>query len=225
MNTRIYCIVLSSLISACATPVYNYAPKTIAISEPPLNAVSTVRVGDIMLKQGQYREHEALYVPSPRKVGVAYTLQPGYYLKDGQDNSSEFFSPRGEEAGRIDKIFIADHSKAVMTRSNRSELCIVSVYNNYTCDQSGDVEWVKRPVLAQDAFQRTLIYNGKVGSRINIAYREFSNNLARPAFNNNVEYDLSESGRIAYQGAELDVLEATNQHIKFRLLRNFNSAQ
>ena len=112
-----------------------------------------------------------------------------------------------------------------MTRNNRSELCIVSVYNNYTCEPVGRVDWMKRPVLAHDAFQQTLIYNGKVGSRINIAYREFSNNMARPAFNNNVEYDLSESANIAYKGAELEVLEATNQHIKFKLHQNFNAVK
>ena len=225
MNVRLCSLTVCSLLSACATPVYNYVPKTIAVSEPPIGVISTSRIGDAMLMQGQYREHEALYIPSARKVGVAYTLQPGYYLKDGEAESTEFFSPRGEEAGRIDKIFVADRSKAVMARNKRTELCIVSVYNNYTCEPIGDVEWVKRPVLAQDAFQRTLIYNGKVGARINIAYRESSNNLSRPAFNNNVEYDLSDSNRIAYQGAELEVLEATNQHIKFKLLRNFNSAK
>ena len=225
MKFRLLCVTLMLLLSSCATPTYNYAPETIAISEPPLGLISTVRIGDIMLKQGKYREHEACYLQAARKIGVAYTLQPGYYLKDGGDGASEFFSPRDEGAGRIDNIFLADRGKAVMTRNNRSELCIVSVYNNYTCEPVGRVDWMKRPVLAHDAFQQTLIYNGKVGSRINIAYREFSNNMARPAFNNNVEYDLSESANIAYKGAELEVLEATNQHIKFKLHQNFNAVK
>lgn len=80
------------------------------------------------------------------------------------------------------------------------------------------------PSLHRDSFQQTLLYSGKVGNKINIGYREFSNSLARPAFNNNVEYDLSESKTIAYKGAQLEILEATNQHIKFRLIKNFNSA-
>ncbi len=80
------------------------------------------------------------------------------------------------------------------------------------------------PSFHRDSFQQTLLYSGKVGNKINIGYREFSNSLARPAFNNNVEYDLSESKTIAYKGAQLEVLEATNQHIKFRLIKNFNSA-
>ena len=33
------------------------------------------------------------------------------------------------------------------------------------------------------SFQQTLIYSGKVGNKINIGYRETSNDIARPAFN------------------------------------------
>ena len=63
-----------------------------------------------------------------------------------------------------------------------------------------------------------------MGTKVNIGYREFSASLARPAFNNNVEYDLSESRVVGYKGAQLEILEATNQHIKYKVLRNFNGA-
>lgn len=82
----------------------------------------------------------------------------------------------------------------------------------------------KRPLASNDSFQQTLIYSGKVGDKINIGYREFSGNLARPAFNNNVEYDLSDSMLIAYKGARIEVLEANNQFIKYRVIENFNKA-
>ncbi len=42
--------------------------------------------------------------------------------------------------------------------------------------------------------------------------------MARPAFNNNVEYDLSESPIIGYKGAKLEVIEANNQFIKYRVI-------
>jgi hypothetical protein len=35
--------------------------------------------------------------------------------------------------------------------------------------------------------------------------------MARGAFSNVAEYDLSESKTIGYQGAQIDVIEATNQ--------------
>ncbi len=112
-----------------------------------------------------------------------------------------------------------------MAKKFLPELCVVTVFNVAACKTVQDIERTKRSVLAQDAFQQTLIYNGRVGSKINIGYREFSNNTARPAFNNNVEYDLTESTRIGYKGADLEVLEATNQHIKFKMLSNFNEAR
>jgi hypothetical protein len=215
---------IGALSAGCATPKYNYAPSSIAISEPPLGSVTTVRIGDTILRQGKYREHDALNITAVQKISWAYTLYPGYYLKDGEDESAEYYSPgRGEEGGRIEKAFIADPWKSVMAKKSEPELCVITVFNVVVCDVVRHIERTKRPVLARDAFQQTLIYNGRVGSKINIGYREFSNNSARPAFNNNVEYDLSESIRIGYKGAELEILEATNQHIKFRMLRNFNT--
>ena len=77
-------------------------------------------------------------------------------------------------------------------------------------------------VAGSNSFQQTLLYNGKVGNKINIAYREFSSDLARPAFNNDVEYDLSESNQIGYKGALLEVIEANNQMIKYKVIKNFN---
>lgn len=216
---------IAAVLTGCAAPKYNYAPRSVAISEPPIGSTTSVRIGDTMLRQGKFREHDALYLRAAREISWAYTLHAGYYLKDGEDDSAEFYSPsRGEEGGRVQKAAIADPWKSVMAKKATPELCVVTVFNATSCNRVPDLERTKRPVLADDAFQQTLIYNGRVGSKINIGYREFSNNMARPAFNNNVEYDLNESKNIAYKGAEMEVLEATNQYIKFRLIRNFNAA-
>jgi hypothetical protein len=223
MTRILIAAVVAALVAGCASPKYNYAPVSTAISEPPIGSVTLVRIGDTMLRQGRYREHDALLLRAPRDVSWAYTLHPGYYLKDGADEDAEYYSPgRGDDGGRVEKAAIADPWKSVMAKRKTPELCIVTVFNVATCKEVQDIERTKKPVLAQDSFQQTLIYNGRVGSKINVGYREFSNSFARPAFNNNVEYDLSESMRIGYKGAELEVLEATNQHIKFRMLRNFN---
>lgn len=68
------------------------------------------------------------------------------------------------------------------------------------------------------------MYSGKVGNKINIAYREFSGGMARGAFSNVAEYDLSESKTIGYQGAQIDVIEATNQLIRYKVISNFSKA-
>lgn len=72
-----------------------------------------------------------------------------------------------------------------------------------------------------DSLQQTLLYNGKIGNRITLAYRELQNNIARPAFSNSVEYDLSESNVIGYKGARLEIIKATNTEITYRILSDF----
>ena len=44
------------------------------------------------------------------------------------------------------------------------------------------------------------------------------------AFNNDVEYDLRESSVIGYKGARIEVVEATNEHIKYKVIQNFSRA-
>lgn len=214
------------ILSGCAAPRANYTPISQAISEPPLNSINTISIGDIMVRQGEYTEHDAIFVSSPISAGP-YTIQPGNYIKTGEEEGIEFYYPSGAEPGRVDKSMFADNwSSVILKNSGSSQICVLTVYGTSitTCNNGNNFQRRKVSSLQRDSFQQTLIYSGKIGNKVNVAYREFSNSLARPAFNNNVEYDLSESNIVGYKGAQFEIIEATNQHIKFRLIRNFNSA-
>lgn len=52
-------------------------------------------------------------------------------------------------------------------------------------------------------------------------YREYKDDMARPAFTQNLVYDLGESNRIMFRSVEIDVVEAKNSEIKYRLLSGF----
>ncbi len=67
-------------------------------------------------------------------------------------------------------------------------------------------------------FDRQLIYGGKTGETIKMTYREFSNSMARPAFTQDLQYDLSQSKKIAFQEMRLEVLNATNEQISANVL-------
>jgi hypothetical protein len=97
----------------------------------------------------------------------------------------------------------------------------MTIYNIIASCNQAPFERKNWETANKNSFQQTLIYNGKVGNKINIGYREFSSDTARPAFNNDVEYDLSESKQIGYKGALIDVLEANNQEIKYKVIRSF----
>ncbi len=221
------CVVLASLLQGCASPKYNYRPAMADVSEPPLNAISQRGVGEEMVKQGKFMMLDLLKVNTSVRVAWAYTVEPGLFRFTGSDELSNYYQigGMGDESGSITRAALADPYKSIMLKHSPKELCVITFINAYVCkgDLEGSVSMIQRPVLYENSLQQTLIYNGRIGNRISIGYREFSNNYARPAFNNNVDYDLNESSIIGYKGAEIEVLEATNRYIKYRLIRNFNS--
>lgn len=226
---KIFLILLPlAFLFGCASPKYNYHPEIVEISEPSLNTVITVGIGDAMLRQGKYLEHNAIYIRQDTKVGAfgVYTFTRGYYLQEGGDAKSEFYLPAGGvDSGQVIRSPLADPFQVIRLDKKSGKLCGVSVYNCESCTDKANYEKKKYPVTSSDSFQQTLIYSGKVGNKINVGYREFSNNFARPAFNNEVEYDLSESKIIGYQGARIEVIEATNEYIKYKVIENFNLAK
>jgi len=217
-----------SCIVGCTSVKNNYMPEYVNISEPSLGSVNVKGIGDELLKQGKYREHDAIKVLYPTKIGWWQTVHPGYFLKMGEDIDNIFYriGGAGEQSGYVQKSGIAAPFNNLMVK-NKKLLCGIISDGTTVCDgnTSGSFEFTKVPIISEDVVQRTLFYNGRVGNKVNIGYREFSGNIARSAFSNSVEYDLSESNRIGYKGALIEVMDATNQNIKYRVISNFNSAE
>jgi hypothetical protein len=65
------------------------------------------------------------------------------------------------------------------------------------------------------SYKQELIYNGKTKDTIRLSYREYVDDMARPAFYQDLTYDLAESREIAFRDIRIEVLEATNSGIKF----------
>ena len=214
------------LLVGCASPTYNYIPLATDVSEPPIGDVVRVNVGEKMLLQGRFTEHDAIYVNAPGSFGLTgvYTVSKGYFFKQGEDKDFKFYTPLNSEreSGTVKVALLADPFEALAVDKKDGELCGVSIYGGYMCNGNVAFTYEKKPILSANSFQQTLIYSGKSDSKILIGYREFSNNIARPAFNNDVSYDLSDSNIIGYKGAKIEVIEATNQFIEYKVLSNFN---
>lgn len=73
--------------------------------------------------------------------------------------------------------------------------------------------------LAADSFRRELIYGGVSQGTISIEYREFINDIARPAFSQTLRYDLNDGREIGFRGARFEIIEANNVSVKYRVIR------
>jgi hypothetical protein len=67
-------------------------------------------------------------------------------------------------------------------------------------------------------FQRELVYSGSTQATLSLLYREFKDNLARPAFTQDLKYDIARGSVIGFNGARFEVIEAGNTAIKYRVL-------
>lgn len=222
------CLCIAAMaLTACVSPTHNYIPKATNISRPSVGQVSTSSVGDEMVSQGVLFEREALLLKEDANIGLfsAYTLRHGYYLKQGENKTSDFYQPSPTpDGGRVEKAALADPYQSVQAYKSDSRICVVTVFNASVCTKAA-FQRLTKAIATDESFQQTLIYSGKIGQKIRLGYREFSANVARPAFSNDVEYDLSESSVVGYKGARIEVLEATNDHVTYRVISNFNEAR
>ncbi|MEM7587336.1 MAG: hypothetical protein AAF560_28370 [Acidobacteriota bacterium] len=70
---------------------------------------------------------------------------------------------------------------------------------------------------SSDGFRSELIYQGVGGGILHLAYREFVDDMAGPAFTQLLTYDFEGPTTIAFQSLEFEILEAGNMGIVYKV--------
>jgi len=230
---RIVLLSLSISLAACAsTPTPNYIPISKAISFPALNVETTASLGEDMVSQGVYTEADGIEIFGENNI-KGYRLSPGFYPQIAQDKDNTYHSYENRPTRDGSGYIISAHDflslplaipQSIRASKSKQETCVIAGgLSGPICDTEHAFRRTRKPSLSDRDLQQTLIYSGRVGDRIRIGYRESSGTMARPAFSNEAEYDLSTSKEIAYRGARLRVIEADNQKIRYVVLSNFNT--
>jgi hypothetical protein len=73
--------------------------------------------------------------------------------------------------------------------------------------------------LERTGFQRELVYTGlSSGSTISLQYRELLDNMNRPILTQELKYDIGRSRTIGFKDARIEVVDAGNTSIRYRVL-------
>jgi hypothetical protein len=80
------------------------------------------------------------------------------------------------------------------------------------------------PVIKEDSFKYTALYQGKTKNSIKISFREFNNDMARPAFTQDIDYELNADGSttIGFKGLRIEVIKATNMELTYKVIKDYN---
>ncbi|HZK28247.1 MAG TPA: hypothetical protein VFD00_12005 [Thermoclostridium sp.] len=72
-------------------------------------------------------------------------------------------------------------------------------------------------------FRYELVYSGVSGDVVRVMYREYKDDMARPAFTQELTYTLQEksSTKIKFKSAEIDIHSAGNNQIDYTVIKGF----
>lgn len=142
----------------------------------------------------------------------------------GVDKQRDFYFSQ-----TLKRIGEYDYKQGIAINRNTKEeflvLTVVYAQSNYVVEKTFDIEYTETEFIGKKCstcFKNELIYNGKQGNIIKVIYREYSNDMARPAFTQNLDYDLGEGDIISFKGCKIKVINAKNTGIQFKILSTFN---
>lgn len=179
---------------------------------PQMGTGLAIGIGEKMLLKSDAVETRALVLAQDQTLGE-FIVRKGTYPQIADKVQYQTFGDvvMATAAGAVAKqnklhLFSKDGAMCLGRAPCAKFDCVMGVTTNYPAA----------------SFQHTLIYSGGIGDKITVGYREFQRNVARPAFNNDVTYDLAESMILEYKGARLGVLHVSNAEIKYKVLEGFD---
>ena len=177
------------------------------ISIPEFGEVSKVRPGEAMYANYNY---DAVTIARPTKEIIwdpmsDSRLHPGtalYKMINGKFCRESGKGPCWEDAdgdGDLDRVGKDPESDKNMKVDLPYELIEVQL------DASSE------------GFRSELVFQGIADGVLHLAYREFVDDMARPAFTQILSYDFEGPTTIAFQTLEFEILEAGNMGIRYKV--------
>jgi hypothetical protein len=198
---------------------------------PPLSQQAKSELGDTML--------ESFWTVTGKRLGVKEEARcdikgiPGTFLlpKDSEllmvkeDQSGFFFSLMPS------LMFSVMGGAPIKTTNDRIKLFIsktpphqAKLVNNHLFGIEESkcnimINYVDFKIAGIDEMKKQLIYTGISKGVISITYREFKNDMARPAFSQDLKFDLSEGRTIGFKGSRFNIIEANNTEIVYEVIK------
>jgi len=226
---RVLLSVAAALSLAACASTQAIVARTDIIDRPPVNVVAQAELGDTIVEKGKLTTYEGLILKNEITWGDGfllkkYTISPGRLRARQRDATYTYFFS--------DKMTIYD---AILGTSPYAAggICIKTADPTYVrgffttsnCANSFKPAPDVQPTRVIDAdapnFRQELIYNGRSGETVKFLYREFSGDYARPPFSQDVQYDLKDGKIIGFKGARIEIVEASNTRLAYRVLSTF----
>lgn len=218
---RLILFIFLIMMTSCGAKKSAVIPQSFITFTPKLNHINNAEVGITLVSQEKGPNYDVI------KITKEFKTKAGYVSK----------------TIKVGKVFINDnHTEKYHLYSNSDDVTFgIAIPKNgdspmiYNTSQSGKglrfkplkekIEYTRTtfPIKEKVEFIQEFIYNGQVGDAIKFTYREFVGDYARPAFTQDLQYDLSESKTIGFRGLRIEIINATNTKIEYKVKSYFDN--
>lgn len=212
--SKLALISMIMMLSACGPVVLPIPPEVTKVTVPEIGSLQTRDIGVPLIEQGQRHTYEAL-IPSDQ-IRKKMPFRDGYITYEGEMIAKLSTDGKKWYCGRL--VHISENGeKEYLENSCQNENSLERKWNG--SKNTYEIKTVSHIYL--NNFQMNLIYTGKRGKEISITYSERNDKWKYPSFTQNLTFDLSESRIIGIKGARIEVIEATNSNIHYKILSGF----
>jgi hypothetical protein len=108
-----------------------------------------------------------------------------------------------------------------LSKEDPKKMAIAEKSDYYPPESAPVFERTTVEELFRAGFQQELIYEGRSGDTLEFLYKEILGRGSQHPLTQTVSHDLRQGNTIRYRGAQIEVVEATNTHIEYRMFSNF----
>lgn len=228
MKKIILLMTVAMMMAGCAKRLSPTIPDHSLTDTPPLNKVTMAELGDTLLNKADMYTHDAIVLENQVTAGGGisdkFTLNPGTLIYSYRDHEWECYSSNANVQVHRPLVWTRVYSGGLAFNKYNNDIrfCLFDKLLTQIKPNEAPV-YSKTTVTSANktSFAQEILYNGRSGDTIRLMYREFKDSYARPAFTQEMVYDLGESNIIGFKGTRIEVLEATNTKIKYKVIKSF----
>ena len=219
-------MLMFSILAGCASapPMQTYSGNTTVVSNPLINIQSSAEIGQTIISKAYVTKFSAINLPSDASETVNYpgvtTVQSGKIPLFASNDSGKLYKDQSATYKMMGAVVPANGG--IFIPNDKTKPSVVYHYAMgylYGKISVSGIEDTTVEKWGKDSFKRELVYSGISQNTISILYREYSDNIARPAFSQELKYDLSQGTTIGYKGSRFEVVKATNTEIIYKVIK------
>ncbi|RUO39268.1 hypothetical protein CWE22_10700 [Pseudidiomarina aestuarii] len=216
-------IILTHAVVGCVASHTATAPDVRKVKYPELDREVTAGLGERLLESGLAIKVYGFSLQNDVDIFDG-TVKAGIYHQIGLKDEHRVFGPaHGVGTGTVSVFSGLPSPAKPYVDSSSGYLCFLGGVGTRFCSDDIKPNVRLMNIYTPDSFMQELIYTGKVDNKIRFKYREYSNGMARESYNVDVEYDLNDGHIISYKGSNIEILEANNTKITYKVITHFNS--